>query len=165
MSSRNDSDKAPVLDNDMLETLGRSQRPADDVLFSAQREDALEAAIMSRIDAESLATESGLVTVRDYDGAWERIAPKIEKKTLRVDTEQGTESYLLRVEPGAEAPPHRHETDEICIMLEGEVRYDDFHLRAGDYHFAPRGSVHGQAHSETGALLFIHAGINSQSPV
>ena len=165
MTSRNDPEKAPVLDKDVLEALGQSQRPADDALFPAQREKALEETIMARIDAETLATESGLVTVRDYDGAWEQIAPKIEKKVLRVDSGQGTESYLLRVEPGAEAPPHRHETDEICIMLEGEVRYDDFHLRAGDYHFAPRGSVHGRAHSETGALLFIHAGIDSQVPV
>jgi len=165
MSKSKDPAVKPVLDDDILGMIGASQRTAGSEEFSPQQQENLQARIMARIDAESIAEQSGWVTVRTYDGAWERIAPKIEKKLLQVDEANGTESYLLRVEPGAEAPPHRHETDEICIMLDGEVRYGDFFLRAGDYHFAPKGSIHGEAHSEKGALLFIHAGINSQSPV
>lgn len=165
MSKPEDPDTGPVLDAELLGLLGRSMKAAGEDEFSAQHQDALQARILSRLDAETAAAQAGLLTVRALDGAWETIAPHIEKKVLQLNAANGTETYLLRVGPGAKAPPHRHETDEICIMLEGEVSYGDFFLRAGDYHFAPRGSVHGAASCEHGALLFIHAGVNSQSPV
>lgn len=42
-------------------------------------------------------------------------------------------------------------------MLSGEVSFGDLTLRAGDYHLAPKGMVHAEAYSATGALVFIRA--------
>lgn len=165
MADREDQDVKSLLDAQLLSLIGEAQSPVADETFSAQHQAHLQTDILARLDAEARAEASGWITVRAYDGPWQQIAPKIDKKVLQVNAANATESYLLRVEPGAQAPPHRHETDEICIMLSGEVRYGDFYLRAGDYHFAPKGSVHGEAYSEQGALLFIHAGLNSQMPV
>jgi quercetin dioxygenase-like cupin family protein len=151
-----------VLDDETLSLIGSAQRPVE---IANNRLKDLRTRIMGCIEAEERAEQSGLLTVHADDGCWERIAPKIEKKVLQIDQQSGTEAYLLRVEAGAGAPPHRHQTDEICIMLDGEIRYGDFYLRAGDYHFAPKESVHSEAHSETGTLLFIRAGIESTVPV
>ncbi len=165
MTDQDNSDAKGPLDEQLLGLLGAAQSAADAEVFSAEHQARLQARIMARLDAEQRAQASGWVTVRASDGPWQQLAPKIEKKVLQINEENATETYLLRVEPGAKAPPHRHTSDEICIMLDGEVRYGDFYLRAGDYHFAPKDSIHGEAHSEKGALLFIHAGINSQAAV
>jgi quercetin dioxygenase-like cupin family protein len=64
-------------------------------------------------------------------------------------------SFLLRLSPGAKLPPHVHAADEECLVLEGELLLaEGVRLKAGDYHFAPRGLPHGTAHSPSGALLF-----------
>ena len=162
MSKQTDPKYDSLLDDGTLGLIGSGQKPLD---VAESRLMKLREQVMGRIDAEELAEHSGLITVRSYDGPWEKIAPLIEKKVLQFDENKGTESYLLRVEAGAEAPSHRHGQDELCIMLEGEIQYGDFTLRAGDYHFAPKGSVHGSAHSVQGALLFIHSGIDSQIPI
>lgn len=52
-------------------------------------------------------------------------------------------------------PPHEHPLDEECLVLEGEFTLESIKLRAGDFHFAPKGMTHGVARSEHGALLYI----------
>ncbi|MEA3278747.1 MAG: cupin domain-containing protein [Pseudomonadota bacterium] len=145
-------DHPEVLDEDTLWTLGCAQRATE---LPPGRMKALYSRLMERIDSEEEAEQAGFVTIRSFDGPWIQIAPKIKKKVLRADPAQGTETYLLRVDPGAEAPPHEHEHDEICLMLEGEVTFGAIHLRAGDYHLAPKGSRHETARSDTGALVLI----------
>lgn len=79
----------------------------------------------------------------------------MEMKLLHGDQDAGTQSYLLRLHPGAELQPHDRLLDEECLVLEGQVTLGPVTLRAGDFHFAPSGTSHGKAHSRAGALLFI----------
>lgn len=61
----------------------------------------------------------------------------------------------LRLEPGAQVPSHTHDSDEHCIVLEGQVCFGEIRVEKGDYHLARAGSRHENAYSETGALLYI----------
>ena len=97
----------------------------------------------------------GVVTLREDEGAWTEHAPGITIKTLHVDRETGMTSLLMRMEPGSYYASHGHTGDEECLMLSGEVSFGDLNLRAGDYHLAPKGMVHAEAYSATGALVFI----------
>ena len=142
-----------VLDEQTLQLLGEEPNSLD---ISPQRIRRLRERIMQRVDEEIANTSQSLLTVRSGDGSWVEIAPKIKKKVLFTNAETGTESYLLKAEPGAEAPPHEHEHDEHCLVLEGELIFgEDTYLRAGDYHFAPRGSTHGIARTDVGVLVYI----------
>ncbi len=140
-----------VLDAETVEMLGNELQP---IALSPERMQGLKARIMDKIDME-VPVQPDLVTIRSSEGAWVEIAPKLHKKVLRADPETGVEAYLLRAEPGAEAPPHDHDLDEYCLVVEGEVDFDDYHLECGDYHFAPKGSRHSAARTQTGVLLYI----------
>ncbi|MBA2492002.1 MAG: cupin domain-containing protein [Gammaproteobacteria bacterium] len=95
-------------------------------------------------------------TVPADSGAWLRIDPRLEMKILYKDAR--ATSFLLRLEPGARLPAHVHAADEECLVLEGELRLGEgVTLKAGDYHFAPRGLPHGVAESPGGALLFLRS--------
>ena len=95
----------------------------------------------------------GFHTVRATQGTWQTIAPLVEIKLLHEDA-QGS-SLLMRLQAGARLPPHQHAANEECLMLEGEGTIGDIHLRAGDFHLAHKGQLHGETYSATGALLFI----------
>ena len=156
MTRQTEQHAPPVLDDDTLQTLGAAMAPT---ALPPERQQALRAKVMQRIAQEKTSGMTSLITIREGEGSWIQVAPKIEKKLLHVDRDAGTESYLLRVQPGAEAPGHRHEHDELCLVLEGEVNFDDVYLQAGDWHVAPKGSWHGTARSATGALLFLQSGL------
>lgn len=95
-------------------------------------------------------------TVPADGGEWLRVDPRLEMKILYKDTR--ATSFLLRLEPGARLPGHVHAADEECLVLEGELRLGEgVTLKAGDYHFAPRGLPHGAAESPSGALLFLRS--------
>ncbi|HFD13566.1 MAG TPA: cupin domain-containing protein [Crenotrichaceae bacterium] len=151
-----DQTTAQLLDEETLEIIGANLRPT---ALAPDRRTLLRSRIMDRIDESHEQTAATLVTIRSEQGDWQEIAPKIFKKLLHIDSNSGVESYLLRVEAGAQAPAHEHLHDELCLVLEGEVCFEDVHLKTGDYHFAPKGSVHGVAHSKTGALLFLQSGL------
>jgi len=95
-----------------------------------------------------------LTTVRSTEGDWQDLARGVSVKPLWDD---GTErSLLVRLAPGARAPAHPHARDEECMVVEGEAEIGETLLRAGDFQLAPAGVDHGEVHSETGALLFVH---------
>ena len=67
----------------------------------------------------------------------------------------------MRLEPGVEVPAHQHQNDELC--LGGSVDFEDIHLTVGGYHIARKGSIHGIASSNTGALLYLQSGLTELS--
>jgi mannose-6-phosphate isomerase-like protein (cupin superfamily) len=101
----------------------------------------------------ALGASPGPITLRAAEGVWVHLTPKVEVKLLRADGD--SRSFLLRLQPGAVLPPHEHPVEEECLCLEGEVRFGDLVVRAGDYHLAPRGVPHGVVRSRTGALLYL----------
>ena len=137
-----------ILDDDILGELAAA---------GTRVEDADGAVAAARSKVMQAIADDGTTTIRDDRGAgWVELLPGVHKKLLHADPETGTETYLLRGEPGARVPPHPHPHDEHCIVLSGEVIYGQ-HLRlcAGDYHFAPRGSAHPVATTDTGVTVYI----------
>ena len=86
--------------------------------------------------------------------AWENLCGGGVARLVLIDT-PNTFAWLFRLAPGATIPAHVHEADEECIVLDGEARLGDLHLKAGDFHFAPAGSAHGIIRSAQGCTLYL----------
>ena len=114
--------------------------------------------ILERIDQVS--EQESLHTIRKHQGSWVQVAQNMAKKQLYVDTVRGIETYLLRIESGAEFAAHSHLDDEYCLVLQGSVEFADLKLQAGDFHLARKGSHHGRVVSTTGALLYLQGALN-----
>jgi anti-sigma factor ChrR (cupin superfamily) len=69
----------------------------------------------------------------------------------------GNITWLVKLDAGATYPRHRHSAYEHCLVLEGEVQFDEYTLRAGDYEVAGPDTDHSAFRSERGAVLFIIA--------
>ena len=114
--------------------------------------------LFKAIEAEIDAGEPGKSrTLRADQGVWEKRISKIWQKILYEDPASGRRIYLLRCEPGAVIPPHRHKRDEHIIVLEGEFQIKKMTLKAGDSQFSPAGSMHAMIKSPTGCLVLVHA--------
>jgi anti-sigma factor ChrR (cupin superfamily) len=96
---------------------------------------------------------AGFVTVHAHEGVWTPLLPGVDIKLLRQDEQ--SRSFLLRMGPGTELPPHDHPLDEECLVLEGEATLAGIVCRAGDFQLAPAGRDHGRVRSEHGCLLYI----------
>ena len=106
---------------------------------------------------------TAITTVQPEDGEWQPFSPKVTIKVLRRDVH--TQSYLLKLEPGAVLLPHVHGQDEECMVLEGEVRIGELVVRQGAYHLAPKGVAHEPIRSHAGAVLFLRGAIPSAGQV
>lgn len=95
------------------------------------------------------------LTITKDSAVWLSIGPKVLKRQLYVDANAGWESYFLKLEPGAEIPPHSHASVEECLVLSGEIAVDGDIAREGDLHIAFTGHDHGMLTSRDGALLYI----------
>ena len=99
-----------------------------------------------------------MVKIRSNEGEWHPLATGVSRKILFEDRERGTTTSILKLQPGAQIPSHRHGGIEECMVLEGDVYSDTETFAAGDYICMPAGSMHEQLFSTHGALLFIVAG-------
>ena len=146
MTKLRENNTGGVLDQDVLALLGAATLPAD---LPRDRMQQLRTKVIAKLDADTGLT-SPYLTIRANDGTWIELEPLLEKKVLDVD-DNGIESYLLRMQPGATTGRHQHDSDELCIVLEGDVSFDDVHLTVGDCHIARKGSWHGTASTVHGA--------------
>ncbi len=118
--------------------------------------------VMARVRGEY--PQTTLRTIRSEEGGWMEYIPGISFKVLHRDAAGRASSLLARLQPGVTMPPHVHGANEECLVLEGEITFGDFTVRAGDYHFAPKGSEHQTLTTRTGALLFLRAGFGELVP-
>jgi anti-sigma factor ChrR (cupin superfamily) len=132
-------------------TLALGLRPAH---IPAARVAAIKARVLEKV--RSL-PQRDFSTIRFHEGEWSALAAGIDFKLLYIDPERRTRSFLLRMAPDTTLPGHDHAEDEECLVLEGEVQLGDVHVRAGDYHMAPKGLAHGAIYSKTGCLLYLRA--------
>jgi hypothetical protein len=91
------------------------------------------------------------------DQRWLRVGEGIE--TLPLYCKEDVASGLMRVASGAAIPDHRHEIEEDCYVLQGDIFLSDVLLRAGDYHKASSDGVHSGCRSERGALFYFHGAV------
>ncbi|MEE3626372.1 cupin domain-containing protein [Nitrospirillum sp. BR 11752] len=117
--------------------------------------------ILARIDREAAdqAAAPGTDTVRHQDGVWLPLSPGVRSKLLRVDGRTGRRTMLIRMEPGAPYQSHAHAGgDEECLVIEGDLRFGDLLLQAGDFHVARHTTWHATAVSQQGCLLLVSVG-------
>jgi anti-sigma factor ChrR (cupin superfamily) len=77
---------------------------------------------------------------------------KVSIKVLYENPERGEMTCLLKLEPGAHIPFHRHPEVEQSWVLEGSVQDHDGVATAGDYIWRVAGSMH-ENFSPDGAVL------------
>lgn len=135
-------------------------RPVIDA-FAAWPEDVLRPpeALWDRV-AHRIADEAGgspmLARQEPYaEPAWESVAPGIACKVLANDSERHRISMLVRLEPGAEYPPHSHAEVEELHLLYGELWIDDRKLSPGDYNRAEAGTSDRRVWSATGCTCVL----------
>lgn len=98
------------------------------------------------------------LTIGADDGEWQPFLDGVRIKVLR--EHDGVLSYLLKLEPGAALPPHRHPLDEECLVLEGRLRVGTRHeVGPGGYHLAHGGALHATVSTETGATIFLRGAV------
>jgi quercetin dioxygenase-like cupin family protein len=78
--------------------------------------------------------------------------PKISMKVLYRNDDEGEMTVLLRWEPGAVLPFHRHPEIEQSYVLEGSFYDHDGICRAGQYVWRKPGSLH-ETKSDEGCVL------------
>lgn len=105
-----------------------------------------------------LLRRAGLLITRSGDLPWEAApVPGILSKSLYVDEQRKYSTSLVRVEPRAVYPSHRHNGIEEVFLLEGDFLIDGVQMVPGDFCRSEPGSVHGPSTSQFGALLLVSA--------
>ena len=128
---------------------------------------AVEIASSASGDAPSPAVRDALLarvatssnhTVTAADGEWVQTAvPGVRMKILAIDRVQDRVTMLLKAEPGARYPAHRHSAPEECYVLSGSLNIEGQVLRAGDFHHAEGASDHGELWTDEGVEVLIVA--------
>lgn len=99
---------------------------------------------------------AGFLVVRAGEGEWRPTGDAgVSFKLLYVDRERSTVTTLVRMEPGARIPAHRHLGVEQCLVLEGDLRAGGVEMSAGDFNCSLPGSVHEDLTTDGGALFLI----------
>ncbi len=143
---------ANVLDEDILQLLSEEQETVE---LPAGLQAKMRGNIMEKVAQEQAGIGPGFITVRASEDGWMEALPGGFIKILKEADENGSLTYLARLNPGFEMPSHVHAFGEECIMLEGELWMGDLHLEKGDYHYADAGMKHGKHWSPTGALIYL----------
>jgi putative transcriptional regulator len=97
-------------------------------------------------------------TIAAADGAWvDTPVPGVRMKILAIDRARDRVTMLLRGEPGARYPAHRHSGPEECYVIRGSVFIEGQLLRAGDFHHAEGESDHGESWTDEGVEVLLVA--------
>jgi predicted ChrR family anti-sigma factor len=100
----------------------------------------------------------GVFVMKQGAGEWRSTPfPGVTFKLLYVDRETHYATSLLKLEPGAQYPAHRHAGCEQCLVIEGTVRIGTVSVSKGDFEYAVAGTEHGHLTTDTGCLLLIIA--------
>ena len=99
------------------------------------------------------------------DAAWIATGlPGIRARILAVDKARSLVTLVIRAEPGAVYPPHKHHGPEECFVISGTVVIDGRVLRPGDFHHADEGSDHGEITTTEGAEVLIIGAVDDYLP-
>src|SRR5262245_21882185 len=99
------------------------------------------------------------------DAAWiDTGLPGIRARVLAVDKVRSLVTLMIRAEPGAVYPSHKHHGPEECFVISGSVVIDGRVLRAGDFHHADEDSDHGEITTTEGAEVLLVGAIEDYLP-
>jgi hypothetical protein len=104
-------------------------------------------------------------TVTASDGEWVQTPVRgVRMKILAIDRERDRVTMLLRGEPGATYPAHRHTGPEECYVIRGSLIVEGQLLRAGDFHRAEGASDHDALHTDEGVEVLLVAAASDYLP-
>jgi anti-sigma factor ChrR (cupin superfamily) len=104
-------------------------------------------------------------TVWAADDAWIPTGlPGFRARVLAVVRPRSLVTLVIRAEPGAVYPPHKHRGPEECFVISGSVVIDGRVLRAGDFHHADEDSDHGEITTAEGADVLIVGAVDDYLP-
>jgi len=99
---------------------------------------------------------AGFFILRADEGEWAATEDEgISYKLLFADRARGTVTTLVRMQPGARIPRHRHLGVEQCLVLEGDLRSGPYAMGAGDFNCSLPDSIHDELTTDGGALLLL----------
>ena len=81
----------------------------------------------------------------------------MRRKILAIDRARNRVTMLIRGEPGARFPAHRHSGPEECYVISGSLHVEGRVLRGGDFHHADGESDHGEAWTDDGVEVLLVA--------
>ena len=103
------------------------------------------------------------VFVAAGDAGWLPIGVAgVTVKGLFNDPAHDRVTMLVRMEPGATYPQHRHGGPEECFLLEGDLDDGEVCMRPGDYLRKDGGSLHGVQTTEHGCLMLIISSLHDE---
>ena len=104
-------------------------------------------------------------TVMASEGEWVQTpVPGVRMKILALDRARNRVTMLVRGEPGATYPAHRHTGPEECYVIRGSVIVEGRLLRAGDFHHAEGESDHDALHTDEGVEVLLVASASDYLP-
>jgi anti-sigma factor ChrR (cupin superfamily) len=126
------------------------------------REKLLERIVAEKEQEESRATSLSnlppqFLTVRTDEGEWLKVAPGAFFKQLFADQTRKTVTWMVKMEPGARLPKHRHLGIEESIVLTGDCWANGERFGPGDYRCALPGSVDEVVSTMGGTTLLLIA--------
>jgi len=131
-----------------------------DALISNEIPEKLKTSMKQRIfDRIHSKAPDGISTIREHEGEWIDVAPKLQMKVLRRDQKLNSQTALWRLEPGAIIPAHEHPVEEECLVVKGEINFGNHVLHEGDFEVVPAGINHMAMESKTGALVLLRSDI------
>jgi quercetin dioxygenase-like cupin family protein len=111
--------------------------------------------VAQRIAADTGKPPIPLVSQPANRPEWEHPAPGISYQLLATDTENERVSILVRLEPGADYPSHRHVGVEELYLLHGELMIDAKKVSPGDYVRAEADTVDHRVWTDTGCTCVL----------
>ncbi len=117
--------------------------------------------LVARIAREPHTTQSASpapsthLDVFSHEGQWRKLFEGGYSKVLFTEPTNGYVTSLLKLDPGARLPNHRHKGNEQCMIMSGEFRMNGKLYGPGDFTVALDGTDHLDLHTETGALVLL----------
>jgi anti-sigma factor ChrR (cupin superfamily) len=100
--------------------------------------------------------------VRSRDLKWQDYrVPGIQIARLHVDLAKREATGLLKAEPGAHYPMHRHADTEEIFMLQGDLMIGDRVYGSGDYIRSQPGTAHAPR-THGGCMFFFRASLDNE---
>ncbi|MBF2087163.1 cupin domain-containing protein [Thermoleptolyngbya sp. C42_A2020_037] len=133
-------------------------KPAASFSFRQMREAVAAARVLMR-----QFSSGNRLTVRGRNLDWQPYrVPGVSVAPLYVDLAKREVTALLKAEPGAVYPIHRHATAEEIYMLDGDLRIDGEVYGAGDYIRSRQGTVHEPSETVGGCMFLVRTSLDDE---
>lgn len=109
-----------------------------------------------KVEAQS-ASPPQFQNVRLNEGRWNQVGKGAFVKILFVDPHRGAVTSLIKLEPGARLPRHRHLGIEESVVIEGDCRVNGEVFTPGDYRRAMGGTTDSEVTTERGTIFLMIA--------